>query len=422
MSVPVQPPEHDARRQVGLRSSALLAPWRTARRESRRVAAPSVALQDLLARVSGAAWMAGNSAALFFDGATAAAAMLEAIDGARHEVLLESYIFADDATGRALGKSLAQAARRGVAVRVLADAFGSLTTSSSFWNDLRESDVEIRRFHSWSAPLASQRNRDHRKILAIDRRIAFTGGMNVADEYALFRRGASTDVGSMRDTQVSVRGPAAGRLAGVFAEGWVEAGGGPLQSFAVGDEGPAGTALALVLPSREGHGHVETAAVLAAILGTARREIWISVGYFAPHRQCVALLCEAAARGVDVRLLLPGPTDVPLVRHAGHSSFGRLLARGVRVFEYQPAVLHAKTMVADRRVSVVGSSNLDVRSFRYNAECNLVLYDEDCGERLAAAFARDLEDSVELDLEAWRRRGALHRAADEAAGLLTPLL
>jgi cardiolipin synthase len=184
----------------------------------------------------------------------------------------------------------------------------------------------------------------------------------------------------------------------------------------------AGEVRVLVLSSRPGRGYVETAAVLAALVATARERVWITVGYFAPHRRALSSLCEGARRGLDVRLLLPGRTDVPLVRHAGHASFGLLLESGVRLFEYRSAVLHAKTMVVDQGVSVVGSSNLDFRSFRYNAECNLVLLDRGCAERLAAAFTEDLEASGELDLAAWRERNPLHRAADGAAGLLTPIL
>jgi cardiolipin synthase A/B len=408
--------------RAGLRPLHALSLWRTARVEARRCSgAEGTALGELLARITGATWSSGNSVCLFFDGATATAAMLRALAGAEREILLESYIFADDDTGRELRQGLVDAARRGVAVRVLADAFGSLATSSSFWGEMRESGIETRQFHPLFASLAGQRYRDHRKILVVDRRIAFTGGMNVADEYASFRRGAVIDLDSMRDTHVRIEGPAAWEMAALFSEGWGEAGGEPLAGSPRPGGRPGGTRV-LVLASRPQHGYLETAAALAAIVGAAREEVWVTVGYFAPHRHAVDVLCDAAKRGLDVRLLLPGRSDVPLARHAGHSSFAGLLSSGVRIYEYQSAVLHAKTMVADRRVSVIGSSNLDARSFRYNAECNLVLLDHDCGERLAAAFARDLEDSVEVDLAQWERRNALHRVADEAAGLLTPVL
>jgi cardiolipin synthase len=136
----------------------------------------------------------------------------------------------------------------------------------------------------------------------------------------------------------------------------------------------------------------------------------------------VALLGRAAARGVDVRLLLPGKTDVKLVLHAGHGWYTRLLKKGVRIFEYQRALLHAKTLVADRFCTVVGSTNLDFRSFQFNAECNLVTLDEEVGERLAQAFEGDLLESTEVKLDAWRLRGNWHRLGDRLAGMLTPFL
>jgi cardiolipin synthase len=136
----------------------------------------------------------------------------------------------------------------------------------------------------------------------------------------------------------------------------------------------------------------------------------------------VAGLGRAAARGVDVRLLLPGRTDAPLVRHAGHGYYSRLLKRGVRIFEYQPAILHAKTLIADRYVSLVGSTNLDFRSFRFNAECNALVFDAELGGRLAGVYEADLEESVEISLPQWVRRSRWHRLFDRLAASLAPLL
>jgi cardiolipin synthase len=177
-----------------------------------------------------------------------------------------------------------------------------------------------------------------------------------------------------------------------------------------------------VLESRPSRGYVESAAVLAAIVAAARERVWITNAYFAPRRIALDILGRAAARGVDVRLLLPGRTDVPLVRHAGHGYYRGLLARGVRVFEYQPAILHAKTLVADGKVSVVGSSNLDFRSFQFNGECNLVILDRATGGAMEEAFRRDLAQAQEVDAEAWVRRPVYHRVGDRLARLLAPVL
>jgi cardiolipin synthase len=259
--------------------------------------------------------------------------------------------------------------------------------------------------------------RDHRKILVVDREVAFTGGMNIGDEYAVGDGAAP----AWRDTHARVCGSPAWEMAVVFDEGWRRAGGPALEL----DRLPASQAAGLpvqVLDSRPGRGHVESASVFGAIAGAARKRLWITNSYFAPRRAVIDLLGAAVARGVDVRLLLPGLTDVPLVRHAGHGLYSGLLRKGVRLWEYQRSVLHAKTLVADDFVSVVGSSNLDYRSFRFNAECNLLILGEEPAASLTAAFADDLADSLEITAADWRQRRLAHRLGDHLASFLAPLL
>ena len=177
-----------------------------------------------------------------------------------------------------------------------------------------------------------------------------------------------------------------------------------------------------MLDSRPGRGHGEMASVLAALVGASRKRLWIANSYFAPNRTAIRLLARAAQRGVDVRLLLQGPSDIPLVRHAGHGNYSELLASGVRIFEYQSAVLHAKTIVVDDYVSVIGSSNLDFRSFYFNAECNVLIFDYVSGETMAQAFLEDLGQSTEIRIETWNRRPLMHRCFDAVAHCLSPLL
>lgn len=359
--------------------------------------------------------------------------MRKAIAGARREVLVEAYVFRDDAVGRAFLDELGKATARGVVVRVLADAFGSIRTRRAFWREMEARGVEVRLFHHlfhrpWYQPF-----RDHRKLLVVDRRLGFTGGMNIGEEYGNPPAGEPTGGAegsgesgprTWRDTAVRVEGSAAWEMAVVFAEGWRRAGGSPLHlgPAKVGPgEGPGETDV-LVLDSRPRRGHVESASVLAAILAAARERLWITTAYFAPARLAVSLLRRTARRGVDVRLMLPGRTDVPLARHAGHAFFGRLLRAGVRIWEYEPAVLHAKSLVADGRVSVVGSSNVDMRSFRFNAECNVVLIGEGPARELEAAFRDDVSRARELRPKAWAARPPWHRLGDRAARLLVPLL
>ena len=354
--------------------------------------------------------MDGNRVRAFFRGPETFAAMRAAIDTAREYVLVESYIFKDDATGHSLLEALARAVGRGVKARVLADAFGSITTRRAFWNEMRGQGIEVRLFNPLFPHLLLQPFRDHRKILVVDDRTAFTGGMNIGDEYG---SSLSAHGGPWRDTHVQVDGPAAWGMAIVFTEAWNAAGGSPveLQPLAPETDGVP----ILVLDTRPFRGTNEIVSVLASIVAAARRRLWITNAYFAPRFRAVRFLGEAVRRGVDVRLLLPGRSDVPLVRHAGHGYYGALLERGVRIFEYQPAVLHAKSLVADDFVTVVGSTNLDFRSFHFNAECNLVMLDEGTGNTFSRAFEEDLKESVEITPALWAGRSLRHRIGDAVA-------
>ena len=348
--------------------------------------------------------------------------MRDATRAARQEILLESYIFKDDSTGRLFLAELQAAAARGIVVRVLADAVGSYETRVEFWAEMASHGIELHLFHPLFKSLWYQPFRDHRKILVIDREIAFTGGMNIGEEYGSWRRRPKPGE-TWRDTHLRIAGPAAWEMAVVFSEGWAHAEGtpfeiDPLPASAV--EGPG--VRTLVLDSRPRRGQAESAAVMAAIAAAARRTLWITNAYFAPGRRALEVLGEAAARGVDVRLLLPGKSDVPIARRAGHGYFGALLRRGVRIFEYQAAILHAKTLVADGLVSLVGSTNLDFRSFLFNAECDLLMMDEATAAVMENAFTADLEKATEIHLEEWRRRPWLTRLGDRLARWLSPVL
>jgi cardiolipin synthase A/B len=371
----------------------------------------------LLRRIDQSPLLQGNRVRPYFRGPETFDAMRAAIDSGRSEVLVESYIFKDDATGRSLLESLARAVARGVRVCVLADALGSIATRRAFWNEMRSRGVEVRLFNPLFPHLWMQPFRDHRKILVVDCACAFTGGMNIGDEYGSALSGHG---GPWRDTHVQVDGPAAWAMATVFTEAWLAAGGSPIDLHSLSPE--TGGVPILVLDSRPGRGHGETASTLAAIAAAVRQRLWITNAYFAPRQRAVRVLGEVARRGVDVRILLPGVSDVPLVRHAGHGHYAALLRCGVRVFEYQTAVLHAKTLVADDDVSAAGSTNLDFRSFHFNAECNLVMLDPDTARTFAEAFEADLTRSVEITLALWARRSRLHRTGDAFARALGPFL
>ncbi|MEO6193021.1 MAG: phospholipase D-like domain-containing protein [Thermoanaerobaculia bacterium] len=378
--------------------------------------------ERLLRRIDGAPFFGGNEVEVYFEGRSAFGAMRDAVRTAQREILLESYIFKDDSTGRLFLAEIQAAADRGIKVRVLADAVGSYETKAEFWQEMESHGIEFYLFHPLFKSMWYQPFRDHRKILVVDRQVAFTGGMNIGEEYGSWRRRPKPGE-TWRDTHVRIQGPAAWEMAVVFSEGWVHAGGAELEIEplpAVAAEAPG--VRILVLDSRPKRGQAESAAVMAAVAAASRRTLWITNAYFAPGHRAISVLGEAAAQGVDVRLLLPGKSDVPIARRAGHGHYGQLLERGVRIFEYQPAILHAKTLVADGLVSIVGSTNLDFRSFLFNSECDVLALDAAMAAVMEKAFLADLENSIEIRLEDWRRRSWTKKLGDRAARWLSPLL
>jgi cardiolipin synthase len=379
----------------------------------------------LVQRIDGSPWHPLESIAVYEDGPASFAALLEALAGAREEILFEMYILRDDRIGARLGAELRAAAARGVRVRVLADAVGSIGTSRAYWRALRAAGIAVRLFHPWWHSPRHAWRRDHRKIIVADRAVAFVGGMNIGEEYGTHE--VTRGPGPFRDTFARVTGAVTAELTAVFAEGWERAGGEPLAGarpvpHAISLAPVPESGRVLILDARPGRGQPETIAVLAALVGAARERLWITTPYFAPPDGGLTILADAAARGVDVRLLLPGRSDVPLLRHAAHGAYTQLLRAGVRVFEYEAAVLHAKTMVCDGHLAVLGSANLDFRSLWFNAECNLLLADTATAGTFEQQFLADLRGSREISLTAWRRRGLLHAAGDAVARGLRALL
>lgn len=438
--------------------------WGAAKRFTEGVRDP--AFRELLQIIDGGPMHQCPPLVLLPDGADAFRTMIAAIDAALEEVLLETYILRDDRLGDAVQQALVRAAARGVRTYVLADAVGSMGTHDRFWDSLTEKGVVVRLFHLfWHHPLEALR-RDHRKLLVCDRRVSFTGGMNIGEEYGSSIR---TRHDAWRDTFVQVEGSVARELAAVFAEGWDRARGPALPGLEyvswsdTADSSPqqkvqgVGTRAlqrrlqgvvqrqlgrqrdrrrgrrvrrvidiadlhdraVLVLSPRPGRGQREMLGVLSALLGGARQRLWITTPYFAPPTRALSLLLSAARRGVDVRLLLPSErTDMALIRHAAHGVYHKLLTNGVRIFEYERATLHAKTMVVDGHVSLIGSSNMDFRSFWLNAECNVLVFDDACAVALENSFQGDLANSREITIEAWRQRTWSHRILDRTARAL----
>ncbi|AHE97391.1 phospholipase [Thioalkalivibrio paradoxus ARh 1] len=356
---------------------------------------------------------------LLVDGGTFIPAMLEAIETAREQVLLEMYLVDSGTTAEHFIGALAAAARRGVDVHLLLDGFGAQGLGSAERSRLTAAGVRLA-FHNplgwvrWRVALF----RDHRKLLLVDGRVAFVGGMGITDAFDPVARGAGAH---WHEVMLALEGPCVADWQRLFADGWRQWG-----RDAIAFPGPA-TPPAPTTPDGRVLGHVGAGgqAVLRAVLaqiGKARSRVWIATAYFAPTRRLRRALKRAVRRGVDVRLLLAGPcNDHPAVWHAGRRFYGRLLQAGVRIFEYQPRFLHAKMVLCDDWASI-GSSNLDHWTLRWNLEANQALTDPMTVEDLAAVFRHDFTLSEEWTFAAWQERGLRQRLLERLLGSLDDLL
>ncbi|MGH7699417.1 MAG: phospholipase D-like domain-containing protein, partial [Gemmatimonadales bacterium] len=362
--------------------------------------APGDEVARALDRAAGARAIAGNAVEHFPDSPVALAAMLDRMAAARHTIHFENYIIRSDRTGRRFAELLAARARAGITVRVLYDAFGCRWTSPRLWQEARRAGVETRAFNPLltSGPFELTR-RDHRKLLVVDGGEAILGGACIGDEWA---GDPARGRRPWRDTMLAVRGPAVAALDAAFARTWRRAGA-PLPP----DEWPeppppCGDAAIRVIDGVPGRSRTyRTVGLLAS--GAAER-LWITDAYLVAPPPLFASVVDAARGGVDVRLLLPGVSDIPIVRTFTRIGYRELLAAGVRIFEWPGPMLHAKTTLADRRWARVGSSNLNVSSLLGNYELDVLVDSPALAEELATQFRRDLAKSREIALQRRRLR------------------
>jgi cardiolipin synthase len=355
------------------------------------VAAPAV-IERALDRATGARAIPGNALRHVPDSARALDLMLERIGGARAWVHFENYIIRSDRTGRRFAAALAERARAGVAVRVLYDALGSFGTRRRLWRDLRAAGADVRAFNPLraTAPLHALR-RDHRKLLVVDGTDAVVGGICIGDEWA---GDPARRRQPWRDTAVELRGPAAIALDRAFARSWAHAGP-PLDRRELAASVPAGgPSWVRVVEGVPGRSRTYRAEQLLAA-GVSER-LWITDAYLVAPPPLYASLIDAARGGVDVRLLLPGSTDIPLVRALTRVGYRDLLRAGVRIFEWRGPMIHAKTMLADRQWVRIGSSNLNPSSLLANYELDVLVECDRLAEELAAQYRHDLAWSREI--------------------------
>jgi cardiolipin synthase len=286
---------------------------------------------------------------------------------------------------------------------------------------MQDAGVDVRRYHplSWRnvTSAAKLNNRTHRKLLVVDGKVGFTGGVGIADEWT----GDAQDADHWRDTHYRVAGPVVAHLAAAFADNWAESTGHVLHGDAYFPPlGPAGDQLAQVFKSSSGGGGSESMQLMFLLsLAAARQHVRLGTAYFVPDRLTIDSLVAARGRGVRVQVLVPGKhTDAQSVRHAGRSTWGPMLEAGVEIFEFRPTMYHCKLMVVDDRWTSIGSSNLDNRSFRLNAEANLNVLDQAFAADQAGVFDADLGRAKQVTLDDWNARPLRERAAERAAALL----
>lgn len=359
------------------------------------------AFENLESRVS----LGVDNVTLLTDGAETYPAMLEAIASARSTICLETYIFADDFVGRRFAEALAERARAGVEVNLLIDAWGS-PASPELFSRLQEAGVRFVIFHPLrldgllGKALARLRMRNHRKVLVVDGRVGFLGGLNVSAHYAPLEEGGD----GWRDTHVRIEGPSARKLEQLFLRTWKRADGERVTARRY-DPAPvsADSKLEFVANGFFAQGRWIRAYYVKAIRAAERR-VWITNAYFLPPRKLLKALAQAARRGADVRLITAGTSDVPLVTIAARGLYGSLLRAGVRIFEWNGRVLHAKTATFDGETASVGSTNLDTLSLQVNLELNVTISSPRFASLMEAQFERDLARCQEVRLETYVRR------------------
>lgn len=364
--------------------------------------------------VSDSPLVAGNRVRLLQDGPETYRAMFAAIQSARDHINMETYILEDDEVGRRFADALIDKQRGGVQVNLIYDSVGTLGTPAELFQRLRDSGIRTLEFNPVN-PLTAKagwgvNQRDHRKLLIVDGQTVFLGGINISSVYSgsSFTRGTVNRPGGKlpwRDTDLQIDGPVVAEFQKLFIETWQKQKGEPLaqRNFFPPPQRQGNEVVRAIGSSPDDPFSLIYVTLLSAF-NSAETEILLTVAYFAPDPQLLAALKAAVARGVDVRLVLPGSSDSALVFHGGRSYYDELLRDGVKIFERRKALMHSKTALVDGVWSTVGSTNLDWRSFLHNEEVNAVVLGTGFGDRMRAAFESDIENSEQVTLEVWRRR------------------
>lgn len=379
---------------------------------------------DSIEKIFGIQFSSATDVKLLWKGHESFLTIFDSIKNAQELICLEFYIFRNDETGIELAELLKQKSLQGVKVYLLYDHFGSFGTPRSFWRDMKRAGIRIRasRPFKWLDPFHYV-HRDHKKLIVIDSKKAFTGGLNIANEYRGVHRKIknliSTDDSILfgtktgwRDTGIMIEGEIVNRLFQIFKKTWYEWGGDPIDwtdnsasdAKSVLEKQPRANIHAIPIFVSSARGRRKMRRLLYYSINHSQKNILMTTAYFTPSRRMVETLEHAVKRGVRVRLLVPGKSDVPAASYAGRAFFSRLLKAGVEIYNYKAEMMHAKTYVFDDCWSIVGSTNLDFQSLRYNDEGNIGILDPPFAAELSGIFEIDVKNSVKIDSEMWRNR------------------
>jgi cardiolipin synthase len=363
----------------------------------------------------------GNKVEVLLNGDQIFPAMLQAIREAQHTITFETYIYWSESIGREFSDALSERARAGVKVHVMLDFIGSIKMEQAAMDEMRKAGVQLQRYHKpvwWK--LARLNNRTHRKLLVVDGKIGFTGGVGIADQW----RGNAQDEKHWRDTHFRVEGPVVGQMQAVFTDNWTKSTGTvldgekyfpPLQK--------QGEHPAQMFASSPTGGSESMHLMYLMAITAARESIELSSAYFVPDQLTIKAMIAAVKRGVTVRVITPGKyIDSDIVRIASRDRWGDLLAGGVQIAEYQPTMFHVKALVVDSLLVSVGSTNFDNRSFSINDEANLNVMDAEFARAQVQVFNEDWRRARQISLDAWNKRPLLEKLGGNLASLVSAQL
>ncbi|MCZ4102820.1 cardiolipin synthase B [Streptomyces sp. SID13666] len=366
-----------------------------------------------LERLIGIAATENNALVPLRNGDEIFAAMLGSIRAARYTVDMMTFVYWRGAIAREFAAALAGRAREGVRVRLLLDGFGSRLIEQELLDEMEQAGVQVAWFRKplWLSPL-KQNHRCHRKVLVVDESTGYTGGVGIAEEWC----GDARDEKEWRDTHVQVRGPAVDGIAAAFAQNWAEC---HADLFDDRDRfiehAPQGDAIVQVVRGSASFGWQDMQTLIRVVIESAQERLRLATAYFAPDAFFIHLLCEAARRGVEVEILLPGPhTDKRVCQLAGQNFYEELVAAGVKIWQYQPTMMHAKVITIDHVASLIGSTNFNRRSLDHDEEVMLAVLDETFTATLDGHFEEDRAVSELIESGSWNRRSSMQRLQEVA--------